>query len=302
MAKANIQKGRFQVRDEFQPTKFETGGIIFFFSRNLYENKNYIVGMYAKAEYTGNTGFSNIEAPTKYCLKLYKYLEFNKERYLPNGRIRIPQVNFTYITEKNAKNILKDALSINSTVSGIEDDSNPRSDFLKLAHISKLYIKDITIPKLQIKNDDLITFGDFIKKEFPNFSSDDRIIITKNNDKLKRSYIRHQDLINRAIDLLKEKKWRRFKISSNADILATKGQRILILEAKSITAENTKSQIRNAVSQLYQYSYELNIKGYKKHKLVLLLEKCPEDYWFSFCKYCNIELWYKENKVIIYKN
>jgi hypothetical protein len=41
----------------------------------------------------------------------------------------------------------------------------------------------------------------------------------------------------------------------------------MVLGAKSITSKNTKSQIRNAVSQLYQYSCELDLKGYKKQRV-----------------------------------
>ena len=40
----------------------------------------------------------------------------------------------------------------------------------------------------------------------------------------------------------------------------------MVLGAKSITSKNTKSQIRNAVSQLYQYSYEVDLKSYKKQR------------------------------------
>jgi len=181
----------------------------------------------------------------------------------------------------------------------IEENSDPRADFSKLTRIAKLYFRGIRIPKFQVQEINSITFEAFVKKEIPNFTSDDRITISKDNAKLKISYTRHQDLLNRAIETLQEKGWHSCRIPSDADLLASKGRTMIILEAKSITPANQRSQIRNAVSQLYQYSYELSSKSRWKHRLVLVLERCPEDYWFEFCSYCNIELWYKENKVII---
>jgi hypothetical protein len=292
------KRGWFQVQDDRQPAKFEDGGIIFFFSRNNSENKNYLVGMYAKANF-GKTKHGNIVAPTDCCLRFYNYVRFDRKLHLPPKRKRIPQVGFTYITEKNAKSIIKDALQAGSTVNGVEENSDPRADFSKLTRIAKLYFRGIRIPKFQVQEINSITFEAFVKKEIPNFTSDDRITISKDNAKLKRSYTRHQDLLNRAIETLQEKGWHSCRIPSDADLLASKGRTMIILEAKSITPANQRSQIRNAVSQLYQYSYELSSKSRWKHRLVLVLERCPEDYWFEFCSYCNIELWYKENKVII---
>ena len=55
-------------------------------------------------------------------------------------------------------------------------------------------------------------------------------------------------------------------ISSDVDLLNCKGHTLMILGAKSIASKNTRSQIRNAVSQLYQYSYEVDLKSYKKQR------------------------------------
>jgi len=165
--------------------------------------------------------------------------------------------------------------------------------------VAKLYFRDIHIPEFRVQESNSLTFGDFVKKEIPTFASDDSITIIKDNAKLKRSYARHQDLLNRAIEELQEKGWRSCRIPSDADLLACKGRTLIILEAKSVTVTNERNQIRNAVSQLYQYSFELNSRGRWKHRLVLVLERCPEGYWFDFCSYCDIELWYKENKMIL---
>lgn len=155
--------------------------------------------------------------------------------------------------------------------------------------------------QVKFQSESSLSLTDFVKKEFPQFESDNRITITKNNAKLKRSFSRHEDLLHQVIDLLQEKRWRRVPISSNADILASNGKTIAVIEAKSITPENVAHQIRVGISQLYEYSFDLHSKGYHKQKLILLLEKRPEAKWINFCEYCGIELWFKENKRIVTK-
>lgn len=300
---SKVKKGFFEVRDEVQPKKFQDGGIVFFFSRNIPKNKNYLVGIYANARYVGKKWSSNylynLVAPNHSCLKFYNYIHYNRKRHLPPKRIRIPRLGYTYITETNARNILTDALKENSIINGIEENSQPKSDYFKLSRIAKKYFRDIAIPKFRLESDSKISLTDFAQKEFPDFSSDDRITITKNNAKLKRSYIRHQDLLNRAIENFKESGWREMKIASNADLFAAKGRTIAILEVKSINSKNLVHQIRIGISQLFNYAFELHKKGYQKQRLILLLERQPDRKWLEFCDYCNVELWYKENKIII---
>jgi hypothetical protein len=218
---------------------------------------------------------------------------------LPPKRVRIPQVNYTYISERNAQNIFADALASNAIVTGVEENTQPRSDFNNLSRIARSYFKDIPIPNFRIQYKSSLSLSEFIKKEFPHFVSDDRLTIVKNNAKLKQSYTRHEDLLNSLMELLQEKGWRKPRISSKADVLATKGRTMAIFEAKSVTPLNLPHQIRIGITQLYEYSFDLHIKGYHKQNLILLLEKKPESKWFYFCEYCNVELWFRENKRIV---
>lgn len=298
---SKTKHGFFQFKAK--PRYFADSGIIFFFSKYVRNNKNYIVGLYAKACVHATKSKHYISAPTKYCIKLPNYLPFNRERYLPIGRKRIPQCNYTYIDLLHAKRILQDAIRFNRMPRDFEESESPQKSFRKLVTISKLYFPDIEVPRFKTRRVNKEEYLEFIKKEIPNFKSADWITIKKNNAKLKDSFSRHECLVNKFIDeYLNEKKYRKVSFK-NADIVAKKGSKILIIEVKSCTDRNITAQVKNAISQLYYYQFvyekSMHSRG-NQLKLVLVMEKMPPIDLCNFVtEFCGIELWYKENKVLV---
>ena len=297
--------GGFQTNDSTQPTHFENGGIVFFFSKNLRTNTNYIVGYYGKAKYLGNKlrrgRYSNLLGTSAFSTRLLEYVPFTKD-FLPAGKQRIGRCNFMYLSEKEARRILAKILQLNSHLVGKDnDDEDPLGVYQKIARTAKRYFPNIKIPKMEMPKVESDVLGEFLKKEIPQFQADDRINMIKNNKKLRESYERHQKLLNLAIPYLEIHNYKKLrKIFSKCDIEAVRGRTMYLVEAKSCDSANIKSQVLTAVSQLFHYEYEVVSKTKNfATKMVLLIECLPPNDLLAFLvNHCGIQLWYKENKSI----
>ncbi|TEU15748.1 MAG: AAA family ATPase [Anaerolineales bacterium] len=115
--------GFFQAR--YQPVNYDSGqGIVFFYSRK--GNESYIVGLYGKAEvgqfevdrdYTGN-----LRAPVELCVRWHEItrLPVDKERYFA-GRKRIGMIGFIIVGDKEAQNILDDAIDAHKDFPDVQE-------------------------------------------------------------------------------------------------------------------------------------------------------------------------------------
>jgi len=95
---------------------FTKGGIVFFHSLDRKQNKTYIVGLYGGAEVGDfKSGPYNIRAPIELCVRWKEIhrLPVDKKRYFV-GQKKMGQINFMNIGDKQAKEILDDAISVHA--------------------------------------------------------------------------------------------------------------------------------------------------------------------------------------------
>ena len=131
--------GYFQRTND--PIKFEKNGIIFFFSKDVISNVNYIVGVYGHAEiidkdkypkytlFENKEYWTNIRARKEFSLILSKKIEFDKNIF---GIKRVGQCGFSYLENNRLTKILD----------GIIKYTQNQQDLEKLEKIKVHYTSD----------------------------------------------------------------------------------------------------------------------------------------------------------------
>lgn len=114
----------------FAPTRLDKNAVIFFYTKNLVDSTNHIVGVYGNAEvidparetswpgFENNKLFSNLVADKNLSLLFPVPLDSNK---YSSGKRLVPQVGFTYVNLHLAKQIIEDELR-EATLSGITNE------------------------------------------------------------------------------------------------------------------------------------------------------------------------------------
>lgn len=109
----------------------------------------------------------------------------------------------------------------------------------------------------------------------PKPSVDDSVIqYWVDRAKLERASTKHEELVATAARLSRDAG---FDVSKNAfvDLFASGSAGSYLFEMKSNNEHNTVSQVRRAISQLYEYQYQQSLET---SRLVLALESQPEDH------------------------
>ena len=131
--------GYFQRTNE--PKKLEKNGIIFFFSKNVITNVNYIVGIYGHAEiltkdkiekyikFENNEYWTNIRARKEFSLILSNPIKFNKNIF---GVKRVGQCGYSYLENDRGIFVLDEIIK----------NTKNQPELKKLEKIKKHYISD----------------------------------------------------------------------------------------------------------------------------------------------------------------
>jgi hypothetical protein len=279
---------------------FRDGGVVFFITRNISENKKLLVGLYADAKLFVPKQKSNgrpysIEAPTHLCLKLPEYLPFNPQRHVPRGKTLSRY--FLYLSEREARNIFSDMLSF------IQHIDLKTANKLKI--IAQKYFPDIKATarkrdnqKSKVPFDNL---KDYEKKEIDEHTDQAIVKIIKNNTKLRESFVNHEKTKAIIANYLSKN---RFHISRNKhlDLFARKHRKSLIVEVKSCTGSNIELQIRHGISQLWYYSYLYREKLHRAKCCLVLQCEPPEKLLRFVIDHCGFDLAYISGGRVVYHN
>jgi len=131
-----------------QPTNFENGGLVIFYSRNTNNNIGQIIGIYGNVEFLNpihetnhnefenSTLWSNMRATKKISLLFPKYLYSDKYlKYTKKGRL-VGQIGFSYYEDKN----LIEEIIFDEIQSLIESQEDYNQEIQTLKNIYKYYI------------------------------------------------------------------------------------------------------------------------------------------------------------------
>lgn len=277
-----IQRGFFENIGR-NVSHFQNGGVVFFLSRNISENKKLLVGFYANARVfrpktnsKRNGHQYSIEAPKTSCMKLPEYLVFNSRRHIPKDKTFTRY--FVYLTDVEARNIFGDMLRHlqNLYPSG-------HKTFKQLETIAKSYFPDIKASKQSLHtHEKAINQNDMKKyerKEFDELIDPQIIKIKKDNAKLRESFVNHEKTRNIVAEYFENQKYSVVK-DKHIDLLAENGKESIIVEVKSCRDNNMELQVRLGIAQLLYYSYLYkNIKRMRNRKITccLALQYEPPD-------------------------
>lgn len=223
---------------------------------------------------------SNTEIQNLIDLLLKNAIDLNIVNTLQTAGPKFPVMgSASSVSEEPAKIILKDGLPHLFSEKSVDIEGVNTN----LAEITEAESSMRYVPTLK-----------FLEKVTAKVPKKSTSIFEKDNTLLERAEEEHAGILQKAIDFFRNLGFKTY-CNVHVDLFAVKGNNSFLVEAKSLSKKNFRSQARKAISQLFEYEY-FDIKNFTEveklnvNKMLLVATDPMESDYTEFLNFIDIFL------------